>query len=167
MLKSSKPIILTHMGILSHPGSLYVYTTISILAHFRCLVKIYCYITVTKKILPQIWVRVNQRICFLPNVPLFPLSARVGTPRGHNSREGGRDTGVGRSSSIQPNSSMQNKDPQEPPKVAPPTFGRGNRQEAAENVYIGLLRPHKYLLTFILFFARLTNISLFLLLFVL
>ncbi len=106
------------MGILSHTGSLYVYTMISILAHLSCLVKIYCYINVTKKILPQIWVRVNQHICFLLNLPLFPLSAGVGTPHGRNSREGGRDTGVGRSSSIWPNSSMQYKDPQEPPLEA-------------------------------------------------
>jgi hypothetical protein len=37
-------------------------------------------------------------------------------PCGHDSREGGQcDTGVGRSSSIEPNSSMQYKYPQEPP----------------------------------------------------
>jgi hypothetical protein len=38
-------------------------------------------------------------------------------PRWRDSREGGQDTGVGRSTCIQPNSSMQYKDPQEPPKL--------------------------------------------------
>jgi hypothetical protein len=65
----------------------------------------------------------------------MPCGARV------LSREGGRDTGVGRSSSFWPNSSMQYKDSLEPPKLAPAEISRnqrklaetgGNRQKPAE-----------------------------------
>ncbi len=44
------------------------------------------------------------------------------------SREGEQDTGVGRSSSIWPNSGMQYKDPLEPPKVAPVETSRNQRK---------------------------------------
>ncbi len=48
------------------------------------------------------------------------------------SREGGRDTGVGRSSSIWPNSRMQNKDPLERWLLQKPAETGGNRRKPAE-----------------------------------
>ncbi len=60
-------------------------------------------------------------------------------------REGGQDTGVGRSSSIKPNSKMQYKDPREPSKVAPaPTEAEigVNRQKTVTLFYLNPLK-HK------------------------